>query len=151
MCLYDSITDEATMPDFLDKTVWGGTIAEEKAAGLPNIEGMLQMQGVSNRGNINGFFAQNDNDGFTSNVGNGATYGATIYVSAQNSNPIYGNSTTVQPPAISLIPQIRYKKEVLKGSLGDIYDDTPVGTVISFMVIYYSYSFCIVCICLPIF
>ena len=27
---------------------------------------------------------------------------------ASKSNPIYGNSTTVQPPAIQLIPQLRY-------------------------------------------
>ena len=27
---------------------------------------------------------------------------------ASRSNPIYGSSTTVQPPAISLIPQLRY-------------------------------------------
>ena len=27
---------------------------------------------------------------------------------ASKSNPIYGNSSTVQPPAIQLIPQIKY-------------------------------------------
>lgn len=29
-------------------------------------------------------------------------------IDASYSNPIYGNSNTVQPPAIQLVPQIKY-------------------------------------------
>lgn len=35
-------------------------------------------------------------------------YGRTDTFNANRSNAIYGASATVQPPAISLIPQIRY-------------------------------------------
>lgn len=31
-----------------------------------------------------------------------------LHLDASKSNPIYGRSDTVQPPAISLMPQIRY-------------------------------------------
>jgi microcystin-dependent protein len=46
---------------------------------------------------------------------------------ASRSSSIYSDSVnTVQPPAVTLIPQIRYKKDTI------INDGTPVGTVISF-------------------
>lgn len=140
LCLYNSTTDEATLPDFLDKTLWGGNSVEEKNAGLPNIEGTAVVKIESSGGSPGGYgydgaFTYFDTAlisslGITSPSYLGE-YG--IKLDASRSNPIYGNSDTVQPTAIQLIPQIRYKKEVLKGSLGDIYDDTPVGTVISFM------------------
>lgn len=45
-------------------------------------------------------------DGF---VSSGTGWGgATWEFDASKSNPIYGNSSTVQPPAIQLIPQIKY-------------------------------------------
>ena len=45
------------------------------------------------------------------NVVSNATAGDPIYgygIDASKGNPIYGNSNTVQPPAIVLIPQIKY-------------------------------------------
>ena len=35
-------------------------------------------------------------------------YNKTLYFNASNSNSIYGKSISVQPPALSLIPQIRF-------------------------------------------
>ena len=35
-------------------------------------------------------------------------YNKTLSFNASNSNSIYGKSISVQPPALSLIPQIRY-------------------------------------------
>ena len=42
--------------------------------------------------------------------GSGANSGRDmlLHLDASKSNPIYGRSDTVQPPAISLMPQIRY-------------------------------------------
>lgn len=39
---------------------------------------------------------------------NGPWFDGTYGFDASKSNPIYGNSSTVQPPAIQLIPQIKY-------------------------------------------
>ena len=39
---------------------------------------------------------------------NGGYQGCRICIDANKGNPIYGNSSTVQPPAIQLIPQIKY-------------------------------------------
>ena len=74
-----------------------------KSAALPNITGSF--------GNI---YYQNATGAFTK--GAGSQYGhadamyadSIIQFSASNSNAIYGASTTVQPPALALIPQIKF-------------------------------------------
>ena len=134
LCYYDATNDVATMPDFLDKTVWGGTTIDEKQAGLPNITGGIEIyQSISGhaatitngcvtttRVGTNAAGATSTNDFLRSNI------------DASQSNSIYGNSTTVQPPAIQLIPQIRYRQEVVEGTV-EHYDNAPIGTIISFM------------------
>lgn len=40
--------------------------------------------------------------------GDGSVYGGVVSIDVSKSNPIYGASATVQPPAIKLIPVIRY-------------------------------------------
>jgi microcystin-dependent protein len=135
LLLYDSVNDEATMPDFLDKTVWGGNTVEEKEAGLPNIQG-TQVCDYGNSSPIGawsgartGAFNSNVSaNKYTQTVSNDTSLNrvSSINFDASRSSSIYGNSTTVQPPAITLIPQIRYKKDTI------INDGTPVGTVISF-------------------
>jgi hypothetical protein len=122
LCYYDSGTDELTMPDFLDKTVWGGSTISEKEAGLPNITGGLNgiLSGYYNTSIIKSYGALDAvdiNNGQTLSVSNQSerrTYGYETF-DASRSNSIYGNSTTVQPPAIQLIPQIRYKKDTITG------------------------------------
>ena len=87
-----------------------------KHAGLPNITGTAKYQRA----------AGNDDYGFNINRTSGALYGMelgnttndfagtastganTIGFDASRSNPIYGSSTTVQPPSIKLTPQLRY-------------------------------------------
>lgn len=143
LCYYDSSTDTATMPDFLDKTVWGGSTIEEKSAGLPNIKGTFSVNpringnsnslAVNNRNISGAFYNTNDSSTYQSvstvagNAGSGV-----LNLDASRSSSIYGNSTTVQPPAIQLIPQIRYKKEELESSL-ETYGNSPIGTIISYM------------------
>lgn len=45
------------------------------------------------------------NTGFSNNIPSGGTYGNKfgIGLNASKSNPIYGKSTTVQPPAITIV------------------------------------------------
>ena len=104
-------TTTFNIPDFRDKTIWGanGNLNSTLAAGLPNITGSLQPGGISGLtfatgvGNVSGCFSSSEstsgntmkNTGYsTANCIRTATF------DASTSNQIYGNSTTVQPPAI---------------------------------------------------
>ena len=106
----DSISGNVRLPKVIDGTLWGAdstNIGQSLAAGLPNIEGEYsiraadKMGAMSNEGVATGAFSIGDEAaGSThpaSTTGN-ASY--TLKFSAENSNPIYGNSDTVQPPAI---------------------------------------------------
>lgn len=60
---------------------------------------------------IDGAFYVKNNDGTLVMEYNGTTTSTSYqrqYFDASRSNPIYGSSTTVQPPSIKLIPQLRY-------------------------------------------
>lgn len=76
------------------------------AAGLPNIEGYISSR--------NGAFST-QNGLFTSVSSSSAASTDSGYTGvdkarfdASSTNAIYGASTTVQPPALQLIPQIKY-------------------------------------------
>lgn len=109
---YDSTTDVLTLPNYIGLVLQGGNTVEEKEAGLPNITG-----GGNNR--LSSFKASPNQGAFQfSNVSDGLVQTnsqtdwsfSNLRFDASQSNSIYGNSTTVQPPAITLIPQIKYKK-----------------------------------------
>lgn len=87
-----------------------------KQAGLPNIEGTLYPDGQANESGRysapdlqKGCFKGRNNTSAIYNSGRSGVSGAIeIAFSASYSNTIYGSSNTVQPPAICLVPQIRY-------------------------------------------
>ena len=86
----------------------GGDNTAVLAAGLPNISGEIN----SSRWNIDD--VPQSNSALFKKAGSGM-YGATetsrdtyLCFDASRSNPIYGNSNTVQPPSIVLIPQIKF-------------------------------------------
>jgi hypothetical protein len=97
------------LPNVIDRVIQGGDIVGAAiAAGLPNITGRYADQGfdVSASGtgamyNAGGWVNRAQHRDITS----GAT---SIGFDASRSNAIYGASTTVQPPAITMIPQIKY-------------------------------------------
>lgn len=118
---YNSGTDVLTLPNFLDKGVWSGNSVEEKEAGLPNIEGttagaawVANTPTSSNKcgtdvlGESSFIIPTQKITNVTTNGTGTGFYFTSIVFDASQSNSIYGNSTTVQPPAIQLIPQIRY-------------------------------------------
>ncbi len=79
------------------------------AAGLPNITGIALSYGVTraNTSHPEGAFMHGDQSiGYLTGETNTKTN--KLAFDASKSNPIYGGSTTVQPPAIKLIPIIRY-------------------------------------------
>jgi len=70
-------------------------------AGLPNIEGDTGYTGSANQSYTSGAFSKGSADEGYNPYSSGSSYGK-IKFSAQDSNPIYGNSTTVQPTSICM-------------------------------------------------
>lgn len=100
------------LPNLMGKVPWGSTsVGTVIDAGLPNITGKIcdDIVNAVFEGTPSGAF-------YTSNTG--TSYGATdtsfsgvigIAMDASRSNTIYGRSNTVQPPALCLLPCIRYE------------------------------------------
>lgn len=96
------------LPNLIGRTVWGATIAGEyKEAGLPNITGVLGSGTM--RGQTSGAFSKHPTTTHDEYTGGGSENVSSAYFNASASNPIYGKSSTVQPPAATLRPMIRYK------------------------------------------
>lgn len=97
-----------TLPNLIDKFAQGSTtVGTVKSAGLPNITGQFSAPYNNSTGAIKvgekNFIMANGG-----NYPNGAAKGYIQYFSASNSSSIYGNSSTVQPPALTLLPCIKY-------------------------------------------
>ena len=88
----------------------GGDIASKLEAGLPNITGSITASvdsgPIRGNGNISGAFTLTSNN--RGLRGEEDITGCGFAFDASRSNSIYGNADTVQPPAIQLIPQIKY-------------------------------------------
>ena len=88
------------LPDFRDKTMWGanGNLNSTLAAGLPNITGAISGIGGGGYG-ASGVFTSSasSSQGWGDSKGNNKF---NFNLNASRSSSIYGNSTTVQPPAI---------------------------------------------------
>ena len=93
-------------------TLQGGDTVLVKAAGIPNITGsILNLAHGSKVGaTANGAFTRTEGTD-TGNAGAETGYNGPTNIfnfNASKSNSIYGNSNTVQPPALQLIPQIKF-------------------------------------------
>lgn len=91
------------LPDFRNRTLWG---ADQKAlgtfiaAGLPNITGNINA--MYNGGSPSGCF-YSGGGGSTRHSGSSHTVGGNYFsFNASRSSSIYGNSSTVQPPAAAV-------------------------------------------------
>ena len=95
------------LPDLVDKFVEGSaTAGTVKSAGLPNITGSIWITAGRNS-------SENGAIKYTANVGGGGgndsgTGHGDLNFDASRSNSIYGNSTTVQPPALTMRYIIKY-------------------------------------------
>ena len=107
-------TSTFNLPNLTNKFIEGSSIAgTTKAAGLPNITGYIGVRGCTNAtifGTANGALSSET----TTNLGDinmgttSASHPARLYFNASNSDSIYGNSTTVQPPALTMRYIIKY-------------------------------------------
>lgn len=112
--VYDAAQDKLTLPNMTGRVLQGGEKARSVEAGLPNIEGSFwpfafggELYGPDKNQGTTGAFRQEGND-YNGPMPHGAYDNARAVLDASKSNPIYGSSDTVQPPAISLIAQIKY-------------------------------------------
>lgn len=95
------------LPNYLNRVLQGGDSPAVLEAGLPNITG--QYYAVVGGGiTVNGAFTESWTDSSGQTSGGGGYNRVHLVVDASKSNAIYGNSDTVQPPSIVLIPQIKY-------------------------------------------
>ena len=88
---------------FRKSNIKGGDSCQAIQAGLPNITGLfgnIYAQGVSGAFYVdaNGLQAHADSMWNNSRIG----------FDASRANQIYGKSNTVQPPSLTLIPQIKF-------------------------------------------
>lgn len=101
------------LPYLIDCTVWGGSagIGTAKQAGLPGITGeayaAVDSHGVTAGGCSGALAYGTQYDPNFRHLNEGThMWGAAITLDASRSSPIYGRSTTVQPPALVLLPCI---------------------------------------------
>lgn len=122
----DANNDTVILPDLTNLFIENGAAAlTVKAAGLPNVRGEAKLEVlISNyTANKNKVSLQSVSGAFKKSVNmNAGTYPFSntlfntsgtensngIGFDASLSNSIYGNSTTVQPPSVTLIPCIKY-------------------------------------------
>ena len=102
-----------TLPDYRNRVIQGGDSTGRLNAGLPNISGQIwniaYQDAYKSSGSSNGAFSKRTANEGTSFIGTTEQYTADGFVfDASDSNAIYGASTTVQPPALQLIPQIKF-------------------------------------------
>ena len=96
------------LPNLMDRFIEGSdTAGTVLAAGLPNITGRLSAALEWTQGIVDGAFRRDNQDG---NGPDGNTWSNSQLISfdASRSSKIYGASTTVQPPAMTVIYCIKY-------------------------------------------
>ena len=94
------------LPNLVDKFVEGSaTAGTVKSAGLPNITGRLTVSNSDDQGAF-----RITSPGWTTKISttNGSAAYQYAYLDASRSSNVYGNSTTVQPPALTMRYIIKY-------------------------------------------
>lgn len=114
--VYNSSANTLRVPDATGRVLQGGASVQSVKAGLPNISGYTS-QIIGNTtlagwaddtpGAIFGELKLSGNRNITPNL-NVTNMNTRLAFDASRSNSIYSASTTVQPPALTMIPQIRY-------------------------------------------
>ena len=103
------------LPNLVGRFVEGSaTAGTYKEAGLPNIYGMIAVMVKDTSVDVStssalGAFAFGPANEVAGNGGGYTGYrSATLKLNANALKAIYGNSTTVQPPALTMLPIIKY-------------------------------------------
>lgn len=107
------------LPNLTEKFIQGSdTVGTVKSAGLPNINGSVLFRGADNDGLTMSETTSNNKGAFNASslttlfpvayttIAKGS--GQYLYIDASRSSSVYGNSTTVQPPALTMRYIIKY-------------------------------------------
>ena len=105
------------LPNLIGKVPWGATsVGTVLDAGLPNIKSsnspyvyQYTPDGISPTPLNSGCLTWRNNGGGVAKGQYSGTGSGNFYIDASKSSPIYGKSSTVQPPALCLLPCIRYE------------------------------------------
>lgn len=103
---YGGDTENFNVPNLIDKFIQGSaTSGEEKEAGLPNITGgWMPSVPVGYENYATGAVAAEiKSSGLVSSSGTQLAIGAGFKIDASKSSAVYGNSDTVQPPALTMV------------------------------------------------
>jgi microcystin-dependent protein len=106
------------VPDYntAQRFAQGDTVAGVvKQAGVPNITGSMTRMMASNAHSFSGAFSETGFESTSAMVGSTAHNTYSIAFSAQDSNPIYGASNTVQPASLT----VRYIIKAFDGQTAD--------------------------------
>ena len=96
------------LPDLIGRFAQGSATPGQKVkAGLPNITGDVAPTSYYSGVVANGAFYGTERTGNTVTLSNAAGPVSVIGLDASRSNPVYGASDTVQPPALTLLPCIK--------------------------------------------
>lgn len=108
--LYDAARDKLTLPNMTGRVLMGGETVKSVEAGLPNITGQLTQNLVADSSSSASgvFYYTSKTGGHLLKEGSSVKHNTDLAIDASRANPIYGRSDTVQPPALSLIAQIKY-------------------------------------------
>jgi hypothetical protein len=109
--VYDDTNDTLRVPDATGRVLQGGASVQSLEAGLPNIGGIIYSfvtYPFDPTNQVGAFYAMGGESKNNGAVVSNFTGSSRVGFDASRSNSIYSASTTVQPPALSLIPQIKY-------------------------------------------
>jgi len=127
--MYNVTSDVMTLPNYIGQVMQGGNAVVSVEAGLPNITGVndvyyvgqhepgqcvydkttdMYMRGTGAIRCYSPNYSYLRNRGMSTNSDNTRVLFGYSDFDASRCSLIYGASSTVQPPAITLIPQIRY-------------------------------------------
>lgn len=93
-----------TLPDFRNRFIEGGDSTLVRAPGLPNITGLFNFSFLNT--NNGALYQASQQGGYT--FADYLDIAYKLVFDASRVNSIYGRSNTVQPPALVLIPQIKF-------------------------------------------
>jgi hypothetical protein len=110
-------SNDFQLPNFNNRTIWGGASAGYIAAGLPNISGSVSRGSSDTTGGIFGGSYTSTSALTTSSArslsfstqSSSTQFYRTLNFNASRSNSIYGNSTTVQTESIKARVYTRYQ------------------------------------------
>ena len=99
-------TGNFRLPNFLNRSIWGGTTAGYIEAGLPNLTGYIGR--IDGGASASGVFYANGKAGNLENKTGESD--PKVYMDASRpTGSLYGKSSTVQPPVIKVRVYTRYK------------------------------------------